>query len=65
MYRDEFSLHCTNRNLLNQVIVFVGLWVLLKLMRGAKWSLVDLSHPDKVARIFRHLHEIRLSVTQS
>lgn len=47
------------------VIVFVGLWVLLKIMRGAKWSSVDLSHPDKVARIFRHLHEIRLSVTQS
>ncbi|KZN90988.1 Lysine/arginine permease [Penicillium chrysogenum] len=47
------------------IIVFVGLWVLLKIMRGAKWSLVDLSQPDKVARIFRHLHDIRLSVTQS
>ncbi|KAJ5512550.1 hypothetical protein N7463_002102 [Penicillium fimorum] len=47
------------------VIVFVGLWVLLKIMRGANWSLVDLSQPDKVARIFRHLHDIRLSVTQS
>ncbi|KAJ5836615.1 hypothetical protein N7447_002641 [Penicillium robsamsonii] len=47
------------------VIVFVGLWVLLKIMRGANWSLVDLSQSDKVARIFRHLHDIRLSVTQS
>ncbi|OQE39860.1 hypothetical protein PENCOP_c006G04402 [Penicillium coprophilum] len=47
------------------VFVFVGLWVLLKIMRGAKWSFVDLSQPDKVARIFRHLHDIRLSVTQS
>ncbi|KUM64698.1 hypothetical protein ACN42_g2348 [Penicillium freii] len=47
------------------VIVFVGLWVLLKIMRGAKWSLVDLSQPDKVAKIFKHLNEIRLGVTQS
>ncbi|KAJ6185847.1 hypothetical protein N7519_007148 [Penicillium mononematosum] len=47
------------------IIVFMGLWVLLKIMRGAKWSLVDLSQPDKVAKIFKHLHDIRLSVTQS
>ncbi|KAJ5685593.1 hypothetical protein N7455_010720 [Penicillium solitum] len=47
------------------VIVFVGLWVLLKIMRGAKWSLVDLSQPDKVTNIFKHLNEIRLGVTQS
>ncbi|CAI7603489.1 unnamed protein product [Penicillium glandicola] len=47
------------------VIVFVGLWVLLKVMRGANWAFVDLSHPDKAARIFSHLNDIRLSVTQS
>ncbi|QQK43244.1 Amino acid/polyamine transporter I [Penicillium digitatum] len=47
------------------VIVFVGLWVLLKFMRGAKWSLVDLSQPEKAKRIFNDLQDIRLSVTQS
>ncbi|KAL2699539.1 hypothetical protein AAEP93_009514 [Penicillium crustosum] len=47
------------------VIVFVGLWVLLKIMRGAKWSLVDLSHPGQVIKIFKHLNDIRLGVTQS
>ncbi|KAJ5958547.1 Amino acid/polyamine transporter I [Penicillium vulpinum] len=47
------------------VIVFVGLWVLLKIMRGANWPLVDLSQPDKVARISRHLHDIRLSYFES
>ncbi|KGO36020.1 Amino acid/polyamine transporter I [Penicillium expansum] len=49
---------------IEQVIVFVGLWVLLKIMRGAKWSLVDLSQPEKAKKIFSHLHDIRLSVTQ-
>lgn len=54
-----------DRPSLLQVIVFVGLWIILKIVRGASWSLVDLSQPDKVAKIFRHLHDIRLSATQS
>ena len=55
----------TDQVLLSKVIVFVGLWVLLKFMRGAKWSLVDLSQPEKAKRIFNDLQDIRLSVTQS
>ncbi|XXH05953.1 hypothetical protein Hte_012396 [Hypoxylon texense] len=39
------------------VIIFVGLWAFLKLWRGAKWSLVDLSSPDTVIGIIRGLHE--------
>lgn len=65
MHRDKIQFIWTNCNLLNQVIVFVGLWVLLKIMRGAKWSLVDLSHPGQVIKIFKHLNDIRLGVTQS
>ncbi|KAI1375787.1 amino acid permease-domain-containing protein [Hypoxylon crocopeplum] len=39
------------------VILFVALWVLLKLWRGAKWTLVDLSDPDNAIQIIRSLHE--------
>ncbi|KAK8056455.1 hypothetical protein PG993_001682 [Apiospora rasikravindrae] len=41
------------------VICFICLWVLLKLIRGAKWSLVDLSNSDKVIIKIRNLHEAR------
>ncbi|KAJ5784528.1 proline-specific permease [Penicillium pulvis] len=41
------------------IIVFGGMWVLLKVLRGAKWSLVDLSRPQRVADILRSLHEMR------
>ncbi|KAJ5547624.1 proline-specific permease [Penicillium frequentans] len=41
------------------IIVFGGMWILLKVLRGAKWSLVDLSRPQRVAGILRSLHEMR------
>lgn len=46
-------------NIMIQIIVFGGMWVLLKVLRGAKWSLVDLSRPQRVAAILRSLHEMR------
>ncbi|KAK3693398.1 amino acid transporter [Podospora appendiculata] len=45
------------------VIAFIALWVLLKLVRGASWSMVDLSNPDRVVKKFRDLHDIRLGAT--
>ncbi|KAI0376199.1 amino acid permease/ SLC12A domain-containing protein [Hypomontagnella monticulosa] len=39
------------------VIIFVALWVALKIWRGGKWSLVDLSSPDRAIDIIRDLHE--------
>ncbi|KAK0631514.1 amino acid permease-domain-containing protein [Immersiella caudata] len=45
------------------VMVFFGLWVLLKLFRGAKWSLVDLSKPSHVVKKFKDLHDIRLGAS--
>ncbi|KAI0169819.1 amino acid permease-domain-containing protein [Hypoxylon sp. FL1284] len=39
------------------VFIFVGLWVVLKLWRGARWSLVDLSNPDRAIDIIRGLHD--------
>ncbi|KAI0854225.1 amino acid permease-domain-containing protein [Daldinia vernicosa] len=39
------------------VAIFVLVWVALKLWRGAKWSLVDLSNPDLAIGIIRGLHE--------
>ncbi|OGE50939.1 hypothetical protein PENARI_c015G08367 [Penicillium arizonense] len=47
------------------VIVFIGIWILLKIFRSAPWSFVDLSQPKRVAEIFRHLHDIRLGGTDS
>ncbi|KAJ5759044.1 proline-specific permease [Penicillium odoratum] len=41
------------------ILVFIGMWVLLKVLRGAKWSLVDLSRAQRVAKILRGLHEMR------
>ncbi|KAK8049386.1 hypothetical protein PG994_011116 [Apiospora phragmitis] len=41
------------------LICFIGLWVLLKLIRRAKWSLVDLSNSEKVVNKIRNLHEAR------
>jgi amino acid transporter len=46
-----------------QVIVFFGLWVLLKIFRGAKWSLVDLSKASHVVKKFKDLHDIRLGAS--
>lgn len=46
-----------------QVLVFLALWVLLKLIRGAKWSFVDLSNPQRVVKKLRDLHDIRLGAT--
>ncbi|KAI1102621.1 amino acid/polyamine transporter I [Jackrogersella minutella] len=39
------------------VIIFILLWILLKLFRGARWSLVDLSDPDTVESMIRGLHQ--------
>ncbi|KAI1645506.1 amino acid permease-domain-containing protein [Daldinia loculata] len=39
------------------VAIFLLVWVALKLWRGAKWSLVDLSNPDLAIGIIRGLHE--------
>ncbi|KAI1806705.1 amino acid permease-domain-containing protein [Daldinia bambusicola] len=39
------------------VAIFIFVWVALKLWRGAKWSLVDLSNPDQAIGIIRGLHE--------
>lgn len=41
------------------------LWALLKLIRGAEWSFVDLSHPQNVVKKFWDLHDIRLGAMQS
>jgi yeast amino acid transporter len=46
-----------------QVLVFFALWILLKLIRSAKWSFVDLSNPQRVAKKLRDLHDIRLGAT--
>ncbi|KAL2869111.1 uncharacterized protein BJX67DRAFT_371069 [Aspergillus lucknowensis] len=43
------------------ILVFLALWIILKLIRGARWHIVDLSNPDKVARKLRNLHDIRLA----
>ncbi|KAK3335231.1 amino acid transporter [Cercophora scortea] len=50
-------------SVVQQVIVFIALWVLLKLVRGASWSMVDLSNPDRVVKKLRDLHDIRLGAT--
>ncbi|KAJ5765988.1 uncharacterized protein N7511_003604 [Penicillium nucicola] len=47
------------------VIVFLGTWILLKIARSAPWALVELSKPKVVADILKHLHDIRLGVTDS
>ncbi|KAI2601965.1 amino acid permease-domain-containing protein [Hypoxylon sp. NC1633] len=39
------------------VIGFIALWALLKLWRGAKWSLIDLSDSDRAIKIIRGLNE--------
>lgn len=41
------------------IIVFVLIVALLKLTKGAKWALVDLSQCAEVEEIFRRLNEIR------
>ncbi|KAL6231206.1 hypothetical protein BDW75DRAFT_248082 [Aspergillus navahoensis] len=43
------------------ILVFIGVWVLLKLIRRGNWTWVDLSNPDKVVRKLRKLHDIRLA----
>ncbi|KAL4905103.1 hypothetical protein BDW74DRAFT_19060 [Aspergillus multicolor] len=43
------------------ILVFIGVWILLKLVRGGNWTWVDLSNPDKVVRKLRKLHDIRLA----
>ncbi|CBF71399.1 hypothetical protein AN6757.2 [Aspergillus nidulans FGSC A4] len=43
------------------ILVFIGVWVLLKLVRRGTWTWVDLSNPDKVVRKLRKLHDIRLA----
>ncbi|PFH62087.1 hypothetical protein XA68_15178 [Ophiocordyceps unilateralis] len=40
-------------------LVFLALWVLLKVTRGARWSLVDLNNATKVVNKLRDLHDIR------
>ncbi|KAI1457955.1 amino acid permease-domain-containing protein [Annulohypoxylon moriforme] len=39
------------------VLIFLLLWILLKLFRNARWSLVNLSDPDTVESIIRGLHQ--------
>lgn len=46
-----------------QVFVFLGVWALLKIVRGSKWSFVDLSNPQKVVKKLRDLHDIRQGAT--
>ncbi|KAL3437019.1 amino acid permease-domain-containing protein [Aspergillus tetrazonus] len=43
------------------ILVFIGVWILLKLVRRGTWTWVDLSNPDKVVRKLRKLHDIRLA----
>jgi type IV secretory pathway component VirB8 len=46
-----------------QVISFIALFVLLKVIRGAEWFLVDLSNAEKAADRIRMLHDIRLGAS--
>lgn len=39
------------------------LWVVLKLVRGGKWSLVDLDNADRLVNKIRELHDIRLGAS--
>ncbi|KAI0899940.1 amino acid permease-domain-containing protein [Annulohypoxylon nitens] len=43
------------------VLIFILLWIALKLFRGARWSLIDLSDPDEVESIIRGLHQLSFS----
>ncbi|KAL4783303.1 amino acid permease-domain-containing protein [Aspergillus varians] len=43
------------------VLVFIGVWILLKILRGGKWSVVDLNNPDKVVRKIKNLHAVRMA----
>lgn len=45
------------------VIVFIALWLGIKLKRGGKWAFVDLSNEQKVIRKINNLHSIRLGAT--
>ncbi|KAI1404765.1 amino acid permease-domain-containing protein [Hypoxylon fuscum] len=47
------------------VILFALLWAMLKLWRGARWSLVDLSDPDRVISIIRGLHQFSFAGLQN
>ncbi|PFH57344.1 hypothetical protein XA68_15200 [Ophiocordyceps unilateralis] len=42
-----------------QPLVFLAVWVLLKLWIHGKWSLVDLSNEDRVLKKIKNLHDIR------
>ncbi|KAK1496665.1 hypothetical protein CTAM01_08303 [Colletotrichum tamarilloi] len=41
------------------VIVFILLWVALKLFRNARWKLADLSSEDKAIKVIENLHQLR------
>ncbi|KAI1092772.1 amino acid permease/ SLC12A domain-containing protein [Rostrohypoxylon terebratum] len=43
------------------VLIFLLLWIVLKLFRGARWSLIDLSDPDEVESTIRGLHQLSFS----
>ncbi|KAL3961014.1 hypothetical protein ACCO45_006131 [Purpureocillium lilacinum] len=43
--------------------VFLALWATLKLVRGAKWTWVDLGNVDRVVSKIRNLHDIRLGAS--
>ncbi|KAL6855543.1 hypothetical protein ACO1O0_006692 [Amphichorda felina] len=45
------------------IFTFLGSWVILKIVRGAKWSLVDLDNAEKVINKIRNLHDIRVGAT--
>ncbi|KAL3456861.1 amino acid permease-domain-containing protein [Aspergillus heterothallicus] len=45
------------------ILVFVAMWILLKVVRGARWRHVDLSNPERVVKKLRKLHDIRLAAS--
>ncbi|CAJ2504035.1 Uu.00g114290.m01.CDS01 [Anthostomella pinea] len=47
------------------VIVFLLLWATLKVLRQARWSLVDLSDPDTAIRTIRGLHQYSFAGLQT
>ena len=48
-----------------QVLVFLGLWAVLKIVRNANWSFVELSNEARVAEKLKKLHDICKAATRS
>ncbi|KFA72692.1 hypothetical protein S40288_03369 [Stachybotrys chartarum IBT 40288] len=47
----------------SKVLVFLFLWIILKIFRGGKWSLVNLSSPERFTKKMRELHDICFEAT--